>query len=247
MEKFANNIDVAFIHREETLPNDFAYPTMPDNLSERQQQKWQSRRSAHFLLTKLFEKYGQDTTLLNYIQRTPSGRPFVKSEQIDFNISHSGDWIAVIFCQSFTKCAVGIDIEHPKKTRRYADLIRYYANEEEQQILLDENCPLLDNIKQRFYLSWCLREAILKSQGVGIVKLSEVSHFPIEQQIISEHCPTGKLHFVIDLPFYLSYFYQMTQNMVLSEPQLYQWENEQFKLIHRSSITYDVNLRGQNA
>lgn len=245
MRNFAN-IDVVFIHRQEPLPSDFRYPpisekSMPEKLNEQQQYKWQSRRAAHFLLTKLFEKYRLDLALLENIQHTKSGRPFVDCEQIDFNISHSGDWIAVIFCYAFAKSAVGIDIEHPQKTRRYQDLIRYYANAEEQQFLLAENCTLLNNLPERFYLSWCLREAILKSQGVGIVKLSEVRHLPQSRQIFSAHCPKGKLHFVAELPFYLSYFYSLPQNMLLSEPKVSQWQAGSFQPKPCHSLIYDVN------
>lgn len=245
MGNFAN-IEIAFIHRLEHLPNRFTYPTIPENLNERQQKKWQSRRAAHFLLTKLFEKYNIDLTLLNRIQRTESGRPFINSAQIDFNISHSGDWIAVIFSQNITKLAVGIDIEHPQKERRYAELIRHYANEEEKQVLLSEQCPILSDLPQRFYLSWCMREAILKSQGVGIVKLSEVTHLPLEKRIFSTHCPEGKLHFIADLPFYLSYFYQQSSNIPLPEPALFQWRQDGFQQQTCRSIIYDVNLRNKN-
>ncbi|MEN2937715.1 Uncharacterised protein [Mannheimia haemolytica] len=81
----------------------------------------------------------------------------------------------------------------------------------------------------------------MKSQGVGIVKLSEVKHLPLEKQIFSAHCPKGKLHFVSELPFYLSYFYQQPQNMLLSEPLLYHWQNGQFQPIKCQSLVYDVN------
>lgn len=244
MEKFTpqtTHIEIIFIHRQEKLPYHFNYSPAPDNLSEKQMQKWQSRRAAHFLLTELLKKYDLDLRLLENIQHTASGRPFVNSEQIDFNISHSGDWIAVIFSHFFTKLAVGIDIEHPQKERRYADLIRHYANVEEQAALLNEDCLLLNNLSQRFYLSWCLREAILKSQGVGIAKLSEVRHLPLEKRIFSAHCPKGKLHFVSELPFYLSYFYQQSENMLLSEPLLYHWHNGQLQPVECQSLIYDVN------
>lgn len=246
MPHFAN-IEIAFIHRQEALPNDFAYPEMPSGFTEKQVQKWQSRRAALFLLTELFKKHHLDLALLANLKRSSSGRPFVDSEQIDFNISHSGEWIAVIFCYSFAKLAVGIDIEHPQKIRRYQDLIRHYANVEEQNVLLADNSPILSNLAERFYLSWCLREAILKSQGVGIVKLSEVRHLPLEKQIFSAHCPKGKLHFVRGLPFYLSYFYQQGQNMLLSEPLLQHWQGGRFQAIECQSIIYDVNLELTNA
>lgn len=241
------NIAIAFIHQAANLPSDFAYPPMPIHLNETQSKKWQSRRAAAFLLTQLFQKYDVDLALLDDIQRTKSGRPFVRSEQIDFNISHSGEWIAVIFSQNSTKLAVGIDIEHPQKERRYADLIRYYANLEEREVLLSKQCPILNSLSQRFYLSWCLREAILKSQGVGIVKLSEVIHFPLEKQIHSAHCPVGTLHFITELPFYLSYFYQQPQNMLLSKPRLFHWQDGDFLPIAYSPMVYDVNLRSTNA
>lgn len=240
MTKFIPKIDITFIHQDEKLPHDFRYPLMPNTLNKKQASKWKSRRAAHFLLTALFKKYRLDLDLLANIQRSKNGRPFVKSEQIDFNISHSGEWVAVIFCHSFTKLAVGIDIEHPQKVRRYADLIRYYANTEEQNFLLDEHCSFLDNLAQRFYLSWCLREAILKSQGVGIAKLSEVKHIPLKKQIFSAYSPNGKLHFITELPFYLSYFYQQPENMLLSEPKLYQWQTGGFHPIDCRSIIYDV-------
>ncbi|HGO5856241.1 TPA: 4'-phosphopantetheinyl transferase superfamily protein [Mannheimia haemolytica] len=240
MQHFAN-IEIAFIHRQAALPNDFDYPEMPSGLTEKQMQKWQSRKAAFFLLTELFKKHHLDLALLTNIKRSSSGRPFVNSEQIDFNISHSGEWIAVIFSHSFAKLAVGIDIEHPQKIRRYHDLIRHYGNAEEQNVLLTHPSPILSNLAERFYLSWCLREAVLKSQGVGIVKLSEVKHLPLEKQIFSAHCPSGKLHFVSELPFYLSYFYQQPQNMLLSEPLLYCWQQGQFQPMKCQSLIYDVN------
>lgn len=247
MKHFTPQIEVIFIHQDEVLPNDFDYLPTPNSLNTKQLSKWKSRRAAHFLLTTLFQKHKLDLTLLENIQRTESGRPFINLPQIDFNISHSGEWVAVIFSNSFTKLAVGIDIEHPQKVRRYTDLIRYYANTEEQEVLLNKHCPLLENLAQRFYLSWCLREAVLKSQGIGIVKLSEVKHIPLKKQIFSAYCPSGKLHFITELPFYLSYFYQQPENMILSTPKLFQWQFGELLSIDCHPIIYDVNLRTTNA
>ena len=57
--------------------------------------------------------------------------------------------------------------------------------------------------EQAFYRCWCLREAVLKSQGVGIVKLSSVVHLPERLQIFSDYCPKGELIFTDELPFIL--------------------------------------------
>lgn len=238
---------VLFAHHDEFLPAEFHdFPT-PQNrpisqLSERQLRKWKSQRMAYFLLDHIFEQYALDKTLLKNILRTESGRPYIKSDQIDFNISHSGEWVAIIFAISKNKKMVGIDIEHPQKTRRYLDLLAYYAKPQEIIEIQNKNIlPQLTNIASRFYLSWCLREAVLKSQGVGIIKLSEVKHSLSQQTIHSSHCPTGKLCFHADLPFYLAYFFEQSSEAV-QLPPIFQWKNKQCDLIEfPPTLIYQVN------
>lgn len=235
-----NGLQVVFAHNDEVLPPNFS-PSPPAHLSKRLLQKWKSRQMAQFLLHHLFQQYGLNTDLLKDIPRSRSGRPYVALPQIDFNISHSGDWVAVIFASSYPKRAVGIDIEHAQKVRRYHDLLRYFAGEQEMlDIANGKILPELDRLQSRFYLSWCLREAVLKSQGVGIVKLSEVQHSLSQQQIISVHCPKGTLHFYHQLPFYLAYFFEQTDFM-LSSPHLSQWQKGRFLPISHAPIIYQVN------
>lgn len=239
-------LQVVFARHDEPLPADFTYNVKPpkpfEQLSERQQKKWQSQRMAFFLLHKIFEQYQLDITQLQQIQRTPSGRPYLADPRIDFNISHSGDWVAIIFSFSTPTKMVGIDIEHPQKIRRYADLLRYYAKPQEiAEIENGQVLPQLDSLEKRFYLSWCLREAVLKSQGVGIVKLSEVQHSLSERIIRSAHCPQGTLCFYHQLPFYLAYFFEQSET-VLSLPLLSQWQNGQLVPVHTPTpIIYQVN------
>lgn len=230
------SVEILFAHCDAPLPTDFAFPPPPENALPRLRQKWKCRRMAHFLLGEWLARKGLDRTLLNEIQRTESGRPYLNHSEIDFNISHSGEWVAVIFSKNVAKKAVGIDIEHPQKTRRFEDLIRHYANREELDALLFENKTPLNALSQRFYLSWCLREAILKSQGVGIVKLSEVRHLPAERQIYSAHCPKGTLHFYHQLPFFLAYFYEEN-----ATPTVWQWAGDWQKITEIQPLVYHVN------
>ena len=240
-------LDILFAHHDETLPAAFLDYATPSNkplsaLSERQLKKWKSRRMAHFLLHQLFETHHLDTSLLAHIQKTESGRPYLYHPQLDFNISHSGDWVAVILCYSSSKLAVGIDIEHPQKVRRYHDLLHYYAKPAEISALTEAKLPsALPEFEQRFYLSWCLREAVLKSQGVGIVKLSEVEHHPAEKTITTAYAPHGKLYFYHQLPFYLAYFFEQPQSVLLS-PTLSQWrEGQAHPLNALQPLIYSVN------
>ncbi len=228
----SDRLEIVFARNDEYLWAD-NMPALDEQLNARQIQKWKSRQTARFLLTQLFEKYQLDKNLLNNIQKTTTGRPFVENEQIDFNISHSGDWVAVIFSYSKSKKMVGIDIESPQKTRRYKALLDYYASESEKDYILKNPDKLVDN----FYISWCLREAILKSQGVGIVKLLEVRHSPIQKTIECKYCPTGTLHFFSQFPFYLCYFFESSV-----EPKISQCRQGNLQEIEKIlPLVYQVN------
>ncbi|OOF36239.1 4'-phosphopantetheinyl transferase family protein [Rodentibacter heidelbergensis] len=182
---------------------------------ERVQQRHQCRQLAHFLLWQLLKRAGKDTALLGHISRTESGRPYFPHERIDFNISHSADWVAVILAINPEKPnVVGIDIEVPK-SRDFPALMAHFAPQEEMAWFEQQT-----NAESAFYRSWCLREAVLKSQGVGIVKLSEVRHLPYEQKIFSQHCPPGELFFSEAFPFYFAAFTNQRQNQV----QFFCWE-----------------------
>ena len=85
----------------------FPFDEIPDELvpeklrhlpegNARVQQRHQCRRLAHFLLWQLLKRAEKPTSLLSEIHRTESGRPYFPAEMLDFNMSHSGDWVAVI-------------------------------------------------------------------------------------------------------------------------------------------------------
>ena len=202
----------------------------------RMQQRWQCRRLAHFLLWQLLKTAEKPTALLAQISRTETDRPQFPFSDFDFNISHSGDWVAVILhiSQPGEKSAVGIDIESPCKERPYLALLEHFASTEEIDWFQQQTEP-----QSAFYRIWCLREAVLKSQGVGIAKLSEVTHKPETLHIFSAHCPRGQLCFTDELPFYLAYFVNQTP---IKSPYFWTWDGEHLqpqRLVHK--IHYDVN------
>lgn len=202
--------------------------------NQRIQQRHQCRRLAHFLLWQLLKTAEKNTALLANIQRTSSGRPYFPNEKMDFNISHSGDWVAVILnIQEEKQSAVGIDIEFPK-TRHFLDLMKHFAPENEVKWFQQQ-----ENQEVAFYRCWCLREAVLKSQGVGIVKLSEVCHLPMEQKIFSDYCPQGELLFTDELPFYFAAF---INNQHQNQPHFLFWNGQNLsgKML-KHFVRYKVN------
>lgn len=206
-------------------------PLQSDN--PRVWQRHQCRGLAHFLLWQLLKMTGKKTALLAHIERTESGRPYFSNETIDFNMSHSGDWVAVILeSNEEKKSVVGIDIEFPKQ-RHFLDLIKHFAAEQEVMWFTQQS-----DSERAFYRSWCLREAILKSQGVGIMKLSEVRHLPNELKIFSDYCPQGELFFTDELPFYLAFFVNQRQN----QPHFFHWNGKELvKRTPNHLVRYNVN------
>ncbi|AAU38302.1 4'-phosphopantetheinyl transferase family protein [[Mannheimia] succiniciproducens] len=200
----------------------------------RVKRRHRSRWIAHFLLWELCKKAQIPTALLADIQRSVSGRPYFTPPHIDFNISHSGDWVAVILSVNTPQSIVGIDIEHPKKMRNYTALLAHFASQREQNWFAGEA-----DADSAFYRCWCLREAILKSQGVGIVQLSEVFHDPQNLRLQSAYCPSGRLIFTDELPFYFACF---AANSQLEQAQYFCWENNGFSPVSlNNAIKYSVN------
>ncbi|MBF0750658.1 MULTISPECIES: 4'-phosphopantetheinyl transferase superfamily protein [unclassified Pasteurella] len=228
------NIQQPFPFHE--IPNELVPEKLiitPNHQYHRVQQRHQCRRLAHFLLWKLLRITGKNTSLLGNIERTKSGRPYFPNETIDFNISHSADWVAVVLdINRREQSTVGIDIECPRP-RDFLALMKHFASQDELAWFEQQSCS-----KLTFYRCWCLREAILKSQGVGIAKLSEVHHFPHAQKIFSEHCPQGRIFFTGELPFYLAAFVNQRQN----QPHFFHWEgNTLVPQKHLPLMHYDVN------
>ncbi|MDO3387817.1 4'-phosphopantetheinyl transferase superfamily protein [Gilvimarinus sp. SDUM040013] len=92
-----------------------------------------------------------------------SGKPFLPHQTNQhFNLSHSGDWLAIILSQAGP---VGIDIESPRKSRDLMAIARHYFHPREI-----EHMATLNGAEQHkeFYRLWTLKEAFFKARGTGI-------------------------------------------------------------------------------
>lgn len=89
---------------------------------------------------------------------TEGKKPFVQGG-LQFNISHSGDYVAAIVSN---KAKVGIDIEQTTKTDLLS-ILKSFHNEEQQFVREAEDQ------NEAFLHVWTRKEAFLKAKGVGIV------------------------------------------------------------------------------
>ena len=91
---------------------------------------------------------------------TEQGRPFIEHiEKIDFNMSHSGNWLAMIVSED----VVGIDIQICQPKRNLLGIAKQYFLPQEYEALLKEKDP-----SALFYQLWTLKEACVKATGEGI-------------------------------------------------------------------------------
>ncbi|MCO5232047.1 MAG: 4'-phosphopantetheinyl transferase superfamily protein [Chitinophagales bacterium] len=107
---------------------------------------------------------------LNY---TEKGKPYFSNLSIDFNISHSGDYVALVL----GKGKYGIDIEKHRKIN--ISLFKRQFTDKEIDTIENSSNSLVE-----FFRLWTIKEAAIKADGRGIEILSKVSIFsPTELDI----------------------------------------------------------------
>jgi 4'-phosphopantetheinyl transferase len=85
-----------------------------------------------------------------------------KQDPLQFNLSHSGDWTLFAFRRNGR---IGIDVEKRVAARKWERIAGRYFSESE--IALLEACRDSDK-PELFWMLWTLKEAKLKSLGMGI-------------------------------------------------------------------------------
>jgi 4'-phosphopantetheinyl transferase len=96
----------------------------------------------------------------------PDRRPILSHyapEQIDFNLSHSRDWVIVAVSENLNR--VGVDIEFQRADLDYAGMAeRVFSTAEQKQL-----ASLKGHARQSyFYRIWTIKESISKALGLGM-------------------------------------------------------------------------------
>lgn len=97
------------------------------------------------------------------IETSVYGKPFQSHQsRLSFNLSHTGEQFALAISESGE---VGVDIEQYKQRKNLDGMVQQVLTESEQEwfYLLPE-----EHKTENFYRLWSLKEAILKSEGVGM-------------------------------------------------------------------------------
>ncbi|WP_271783309.1 4'-phosphopantetheinyl transferase family protein [Aquimarina algiphila] len=137
--------------------------TIPEKQKNKIQafKRWQDKQNSLLGLLLLrygvskFSDYNDDP--LHFLKYNSYGKPFL-NKNLDFNISHSGDFT---FCIMSNDCKVGIDIEK----RRDIDVTILKS-----QMAIEEweNIVKADSIKDCAFKYWTQKEAVVKAIGKGL-------------------------------------------------------------------------------
>ena len=90
------------------------------------------------------------------ILRGEHGKPYVAGQPWHFNISHSGDYLVMVF----DRMPVGIDVQEMKPVKRPELIAKHFSEEEQEYIAAGGEDAL--------YRIWCRKEAYAKCTGRGL-------------------------------------------------------------------------------
>ncbi len=122
-----------------------------------------ARRGERYLLVRsllrreLARRLGGDAAGIR-LHYNGTGKPL--HPHIHFNISHSGDCLAMAFDQA---APVGIDVERIRPRARLESLAARIMAPEQFAAFRARQCP-----DDEFYACWCAAEALVKCAGTGI-------------------------------------------------------------------------------
>jgi 4'-phosphopantetheinyl transferase len=124
-------------------------------------ERWQDRHLHLFgklLLIEGLKLYGFDNGELKNISYNKNDRPYLRNTEIDFNISHSGNYvICAISCNS----KIGIDIEEIKSIA-FIDFKNVFSIREWSEIEKSSDPTL------KFFNFWTRKESAIKADGRGL-------------------------------------------------------------------------------
>jgi 4'-phosphopantetheinyl transferase len=125
----------------------------------------------------LGRRLGRDPRDLRFVEG-PQGKPALIGGELEFNVSHSGDRVAIAIAEG-GPIGVDIEVEQPRMTdlvvlaRRYFSPGEALAVEKAAEQAPDQAMPL-------FFTIWTAKEAVIKAVGGGLsIQLASFSVLPV--------------------------------------------------------------------
>jgi 4'-phosphopantetheinyl transferase len=156
--------------------------SLPAELSPTERQQWQAlhhpTRRHTFLLSRVLRRRLLAAALncsasdLQF-ELGRHGKPQLRNEGWQFNLSHSGEWLVIALCPIGP---LGIDIEMGSRRRAVLPLAQRFYSPAEYEWL----CTLPSMAQScAFYRLWARKEAVLKAHSGGIgAGLAQVNFWP---------------------------------------------------------------------
>lgn len=145
--------------------------------------------AGRFLLADLLQRYWQQSQLPDLMVSDNAKPIFCDPSLPQFNISHSGDRIAVgVSCLE----PIGLDIEKHRVQPNRQKIAQVFFSVQEREWLTqqeDENAA--------FWQLWTLREAALKLHGKGVWQMKQLQLIPETGYIISDFASKVHCHYQV--------------------------------------------------
>ena len=144
------------------------------NLKHGERKKAETVHGRELLKTAVLREFGIDSDTLT-IAKGEHGKPYFSDrEDICFNISHSGDFVAA----AVGECPIGVDVQVVKKI--HYGLVNKFCNYNEKEFISKS-----ENKDRAFITLWSLKESYVKAIGKGLsYPVSEINfnleHFDSE-------------------------------------------------------------------
>jgi 4'-phosphopantetheinyl transferase len=110
-----------------------------------------------------FEQLGIPFSWHN-VKISEKDRPFLPEAEMDFNISHSGEYVVAAIGSG----KVGVDVERHRKV--HLDVFDRQFNAKEWEVILSAKDP-----SKQFFDYWAIKEAAIKADGRGVAVLSKTA------------------------------------------------------------------------
>ncbi len=148
---------ICFGNNEDLLRDTTVYIEKFEYSTERGTRKQsESANGLNLLKYAVNDKFSENTDNL-HIKKGDFGKPYFENSNICFNVSHSGDYVAV----AVGKCSIGVDVQIIKSVKY--GLIRKICDSTELEYIANS-----DDKNRAFIRLWTLKESYVKCIGMGL-------------------------------------------------------------------------------